>query len=70
MSQFHSLKPTDSMFMFFTALADAYSKVLMPPKGLTKKLKKNAAVLERCLHRLEWERSQELARQKAGQTES
>ncbi|KAK6919634.1 SWAP/Surp [Dillenia turbinata] len=67
--QFHFLKPTHSMFMFFTALADAYSKVLMPPKGLTEKLKKSVVdtttVLERCLHRLEWERSQEQARQKA-----
>lgn len=67
--QFHFLKPTHSMFMFFTALADAYSKVLMPPKGLTEKLRKSVAdmttVLERCLHRLEWERSQEQARQKA-----
>ncbi|ERN09458.1 hypothetical protein AMTRI_Chr09g32460 [Amborella trichopoda] len=67
--QFHFIKPTHSMFTFFTTLADAYSKVLMPPKGLTEKLRKNAAdmttVLERCLHRLEWEKSQEQARQKA-----
>ncbi|CAM8892247.1 unnamed protein product [Rhodiola kirilowii] len=66
--QFHFLKPTHSMFMFFTALADAYSKVLMPPKNLTEKLKSSSkdltTVLERCLHRLEWERSQEQARQK------
>ncbi|KAI4373154.1 hypothetical protein MLD38_011312 [Melastoma candidum] len=67
--QFHFLKPTHSMFMFFTALADAYSKVLMPPKGLTDKLRRSVTdmttVLERCLHRLEWERSQEQARQRA-----
>ncbi|CAA3032272.1 probable splicing factor 3A subunit 1 [Olea europaea subsp. europaea] len=67
--QFHFLKPTHSMFMFFTSLADAYSKVLMPPKGLTDKLRNSVAdmtaVLERCLHRLEWEQSQEQARQKA-----
>ncbi|CAA6673377.1 unnamed protein product [Spirodela intermedia] len=67
--QFHFLKPTHSLFTFFTALADAYSKVLMPPKGLTEKLRGSARdmtiVLERCLHRLEWERSQEQARQKA-----
>lgn len=67
--QFHFLKPTHSMFMLFTSLADAYSKVLMPPKGLTDKLRKSVTdmttVLERCLHRLEWERSQEQARQKA-----
>lgn len=66
--QFHFLKPTHSMFMFFTSLVDAYSKVLMPPKG-TDKLRKSVTdmttVLERCLHRLEWERSQEQARQKA-----
>ncbi|PIN24281.1 Splicing factor 3a, subunit 1 [Handroanthus impetiginosus] len=67
--QFHFLRPTHSMFMFFTSLADAYSKELMPPKGLTDKLRNSVAdmttVLERCLHRLEWERSQEQARQKA-----
>ncbi|PKA47292.1 putative splicing factor 3A subunit 1 [Apostasia shenzhenica] len=68
-SQFHFLKPTHSMFTFFTALADAYSKVLMPPKGISDKLHNTVSdmttVLERCLHRLEWERSQEQARQKA-----
>lgn len=67
--QFHFLKPTHSMFTFFTALADAYSKVLMPPKGIAEKLSRSVGdmtvVLERCLHRVEWERSQEQARQKA-----
>lgn len=67
--QFMFLKPTHSMFTFFTALADAYSKVLVPPKGLVEKLRKDVGnktgILERCLHRLEWERSQERARQKA-----
>ncbi|OIT32961.1 putative splicing factor 3a subunit 1 [Nicotiana attenuata] len=55
--------------MFFTSTADAYSKVLVPPKGLKDKLGKSAidmsTVLDRCLHRLEWERSQEQARKKA-----
>lgn len=67
--QFSFLKPTHSMFTFFTALADAYSKVLVPPKGLVEKLEKDVGnktgILERCLHRLEWERSQAMARQKA-----
>uniref|UniRef100_A0A2P2MQL0 Uncharacterized protein MANES_04G066600 n=1 Tax=Rhizophora mucronata TaxID=61149 RepID=A0A2P2MQL0_RHIMU len=67
--QFHFLKPTHSMFTFFTGLADAYSKVLMPQKGLTEKLTKSVidmtTVLEHCLHRLEWEHSQEQARQQA-----
>ncbi|KAF3335939.1 putative splicing factor 3A subunit 1 [Carex littledalei] len=67
--QFHFLRPTHSMYTFFTSLADAYSKVLMPEKGLTDKLREKASgltvVLERCLHRLEWEKSQEQARQRA-----
>ena len=61
--QFNFLKPTHSMFTFFTALADAYSKVLMPSKSLSKRLQSDAAdrsaVLDRCLKRLEWERTQE-----------
>lgn len=66
---FAFLKTTHSMFTFFTSLTDAYSKVLMPPKGIAEKLKRNnlgrTTVLERCLHWLEWEKSQERARQKA-----
>ncbi|KAJ3691810.1 hypothetical protein LUZ61_020974 [Rhynchospora tenuis] len=67
--QFHFLRPTHSMYTFFTSLADAYSKVLMPDKGLTDKLRDTSAdltvVLERCLHRLEWDKSQEQERQRA-----
>ncbi|KAK9926796.1 hypothetical protein M0R45_024007 [Rubus argutus] len=67
--QFNFLKHNHSMFTFFTSLADAYSKVLMPPEGLTEKLKKGVAdmttVLEQCVHRLEGERYQGQARQKA-----
>lgn len=51
------------MFPLFTALADAYSKVLMPPKTLAPRLQRDAedrpGVLNRCLKRLEWDRSQE-----------
>ncbi|KAL1806971.1 hypothetical protein ACET3Z_030039 [Daucus carota] len=66
--QFNFLKPKHSiLFKFFTSLVDAYSKVLMPPKGLTDKLQRSVdsmtTILERCLNRLEWERSQEQARQ-------
>lgn len=67
--QFSFLRPSHSMFTFFTALADAYSKVLMPPKSLAERLRRDAtvkpAILERCLKRLEWERSQALARKDA-----
>uniref|UniRef100_A0A061QIM6 Splicing factor 3A subunit 1 n=1 Tax=Tetraselmis sp. GSL018 TaxID=582737 RepID=A0A061QIM6_9CHLO len=62
-SQFNFLKPTHSMFTFFTALADAYSKVLMPPKGTLENCEKDSKdrdrILERCLKRLEWERHKE-----------
>ena len=40
--QFYFLKPTHSMFGFFTSLADAYSAVLMPDKGLREKLASDA----------------------------
>ncbi|EFJ17592.1 hypothetical protein SELMODRAFT_114587 [Selaginella moellendorffii] len=67
--QFSFLKPQHSLFTTFTGLTDSYSKVLLPPKGLLDKLKRDLSdkmsILERCLHRLEWERSQEKARQKA-----
>ncbi|KAM5571899.1 putative splicing factor 3A subunit 1 [Rosa sericea] len=67
--QFYFLNSKHSLFKFFTSLADAYSKVLMPQEGLTEKLKKSATgmttVLERCVHRLEWEHYQKQAKQKA-----
>ncbi|CAN6885400.1 hypothetical protein Bca4012_070566 [Brassica carinata] len=66
--QFHFMKPTHSLFSFFTALVDAYFDVLKPPEDLKEKLRKSATdlttVLERCLHRLEWDRSQEQQRKK------
>ena len=40
--QFMFLKPTHSMFGFFTSLCDSYSRVLMPDKGLMQKLQKDA----------------------------
>ncbi|WZZ80320.1 hypothetical protein YC2023_100892 [Brassica napus] len=66
--QFFFMKPTHSMFPLFTSLVDAYFDVLKPPEDLKEKLRKSAAdlttVLERCLHRLEWDRSQEQQRKK------
>ncbi len=41
--QFMFLKPTHSMFGFFTSLCDAYSRVLMPDKGLMLKLHQDAS---------------------------
>lgn len=45
--QFMFLKPTHSMFGFFTSLCDAYSRVLMPDKGLMLKLHQDAS--DRCV---------------------
>jgi splicing factor 3A subunit 1 len=42
-TQFNFLKPTHSLFSFFTSLCDAYSRVLMPPKGTKERLSKDAA---------------------------
>ncbi|KAL6849928.1 hypothetical protein ACP4OV_020555 [Aristida adscensionis] len=68
-AQFHFIRPTHSMFPFFTSLTDAYSRVLRPEPGLLKELREGSkdltTVLERCLNRLEWDRSQEQARQQA-----
>ncbi|KAI7845146.1 hypothetical protein COHA_001191 [Chlorella ohadii] len=73
--QFNFLKPTHSLFGFFTALCDAYSRVLMPPKELRARLDKDSGdrsvILERALKRLEWERVQEKeAKEKAAREEA
>lgn len=61
--QFNFLKPTHSLFTFFTRLCDAYSRVLMPPKGVIAALQwdveDRSAPLQRALNRLEFERSKE-----------
>ena len=63
--QFNFLKPTHSLFTFFTRLCDAYSRVLMPPKGVIAALQRDvedrSAPLQRALNRLEIERSKERA---------
>ncbi|CAH2059433.1 unnamed protein product, partial [Thlaspi arvense] len=66
--QFQFLKQTHSMFGFFNSLVKAYRDVLIPPKDLKEELREAVAdsttVLERCLNRLEWDRSQEKQRKK------
>jgi splicing factor 3A subunit 1 len=70
--QFHFMRPTHSMFPFFRALREAYSRVLTTTPGvpaLLKELREGSkdltTVLERCLNRLEWDQSQEQAKQQA-----
>ena len=36
--QFNFLRPNHSLFTFFTSLADAYARVLKPPKGVVESL--------------------------------
>lgn len=40
-NMFNFLKPTHSLFGFFTSLCDAYSRVLMPEKGLEERLRRD-----------------------------
>jgi splicing factor 3A subunit 1 len=63
--QFNFLKPHHSMFTFFTALADAYEKILAPDTALLESLEKGSdksVVLERVLKRVEWESAQNKAK--------
>lgn len=71
--QFNFLKPTHSLFSFFTRLCDAYSRCLMPPKGTVQALKadveERSAPLQRALNRLEWERVRDREAQDAENAE-
>jgi len=59
---FYFLRPAHSLHGLFSRLADAYSAVLAPGKDVKVQLEMDAddgalpSLLERCLHRLEWER--------------
>lgn len=61
--RYNFLKPTHSLFKFFTKICDSYSKVLMPPKDLLIKIKKDEIsklqCLNRALRRLEFERARD-----------
>lgn len=64
--RFNFLRPTHSMFTFFTALADAYEKIMTPSDELLESLEKScdkSVLLERVLKRLEWESAQKKAQQ-------
>jgi splicing factor 3A subunit 1 len=63
--QFNFLRPQHSMFTFFTALADAYEKVLSPDDSTLVSLVEGcdkSVALQRVLTRLEWESAQDKAR--------
>jgi len=63
--QFNFLRPQHSMFTFFTALADAYEKILSPDDSTLVSLVEGcdkSVALQRVLTRLEWESAQDKAR--------
>ncbi|PIK60619.1 putative splicing factor 3A subunit 1 [Apostichopus japonicus] len=64
---FDFLRPQHSMFNYFTKLVEQYTKVLIPPKDLQKKLREGnsmKAVLDEVQYRVEWEKLQEKKRRK------
>ena len=65
--QFDFLRPQHSLFQYFTKLLEQYTKVLIPPKDLMKKLneeKHEKKVLERVKYRVAWIKHQEEKRKK------
>lgn len=66
--QFDFLKPTHMLFSYFTALVDAYTRVISPPIDVRARLesdKDRRAVLQRVVHRWEWTRSEDEKRKQA-----
>ncbi|KAM6112035.1 splicing factor 3A subunit 1-like [Pterocles gutturalis] len=64
--QFDFLHPQHSLFNYFTKLVEQYTKILIPPKGLLLKLKKEAEnpkeVLDQVYYSVEWAKFQERER--------
>ncbi|XP_046904675.1 splicing factor 3A subunit 1 [Hypomesus transpacificus] len=66
--QFDFLRPQHSLFNYFTKLVEQYTKILIPPKGLLVKLKREAEnpreVMDQVRYRVEWAKFQERERKK------
>jgi len=65
-AQFDFLRPTSMLFAFFSALVDAYSKLVNQPDGVKKDLRRSldsTRVIERAVWRWKHERASEAARQ-------
>lgn len=66
--QFDFLRPQHSLFNYFTKLVEQYTKILIPPKDLLNKLKKESQTLKHTLdqvkYRVEWAKFQERERRK------
>ncbi|XP_076067549.1 splicing factor 3a subunit 1 [Oratosquilla oratoria] len=66
--QFDFLRPQHSLFQYFTRLLEQYTKVLIPPKDLMKRLSDEAqspqAVMKQIKYRVEWEKHQAALKRK------
>ncbi|ROT75310.1 putative splicing factor 3A subunit 1-like [Penaeus vannamei] len=67
-NQFDFLRPQHSLFQYFTRLLEQYTKVLIPPKDLMKRLTEEAqsykAVMKQVNQRVDWERHQAAVRKR------
>lgn len=66
--QFDFLRPQHSMFNYFTNLVEQYTKVMIPPKDLMSKLKKDSEnpkeILKQVNYRVQWAKHQEQERKR------
>ena len=65
--QFDFLRPQHSLFQYFTKLLEQYTKVLIPPKDLQKKLSEERSekqVLQQVKYRVAWIKHQEAKRRR------
>lgn len=66
--QFDFLRPQHSLFQYFTKLVEQYTKVLLPPSDLTKKLRESTdepfKVMDFVQHRVDWAKYQDRERRK------
>lgn len=66
--QFDFLRPSHSLFPYFTELVKQYTKVFLPPRDLQEKLQANKDnkyhILERVKERVEWVAWQEAEKKK------
>ncbi|KAK3603715.1 hypothetical protein CHS0354_023328 [Potamilus streckersoni] len=66
--QFDFLRPQHSLFNYFTKLVEQYTKILIPPKDLLGKLRKEcenySVVLDQVKYRVDWAKYQESLKRK------